>query len=64
MDSILSDVEIIIHLVTETGTGQSMYSVDRYMYSNISGTNVLLGAIQNSNSTVKNHISIEPVCLW
>ena len=53
MDSILSDAEIIIHLASETGTGQSMYSVDRYLSSNISGTNALLGAIQSSNAPFK-----------
>ena len=53
MESILFDAEIIIHLASETGTGQSMYSVDRYLDSNISGTNVLLGAIQSSNAPVK-----------
>ena len=65
MNAILSDAEIIIHLASETGTGQSMYSVDSYLDSNICGTNVLLEAIQSSNAPVKKIIlGFESVCLW
>ncbi len=44
----LEDVEIVVHLVAETGTGQSMYEISRYFDVNIQGTANLLDAIQNS----------------
>lgn len=34
----LPDVDGIIHLAAETGTGQSMYETDRYMRVNVEGT--------------------------
>lgn len=34
----LPDVDAIVHLAAETGTGQSMYEVDRYRRVNIGGT--------------------------
>ncbi|MES2372508.1 MAG: SDR family NAD(P)-dependent oxidoreductase [Bacteroidota bacterium] len=37
----------IIHLAAETGTGQSMYEIDRYFSVNVQGTAVLLDILQN-----------------
>ena len=34
----LPDVDAVVHLAAETGTGQSMYEVDRYRRVNIGGT--------------------------
>ena len=34
----IADNEVIIHLAAETGTGQSMYAIQRYMNVNIGGT--------------------------
>lgn len=34
----LPDVDAVVHLAAETGTGQSMYEVDRYRRVNIDGT--------------------------
>ena len=53
MARILQDAEVVIHLASETGTGQSMYSGDRYLNSNITGTNTLLDAIESSNPPIK-----------
>jgi dTDP-L-rhamnose 4-epimerase len=43
----MSDVDAIVHLAAETGTGQSMYLVSRYESVNIGGTAVLLDVLVN-----------------
>ena len=43
----VADVEYIIHLAAETGTGQSMYQINRYNEVNIMGTSNLFQAISN-----------------
>jgi len=40
--------EIIFHFAAETGTGQSMYEIEKYCSVNISGTAVLLECIMDS----------------
>lgn len=51
----LAGQEVIVHLAAETGTGQSMYEVERYADVNIRGTAVLLDILMNckSNSAKK-----------
>lgn len=43
----LTDIEHVIHLAAETGTGQSMYEIERYFHVNVQGTAVMLEAIQS-----------------
>ena len=43
----LRDVDTVIHLAAETGTGQSMYEIERYFSVNVQGTAVLLDLLQN-----------------
>ena len=43
----LDENEVIVHLVAETGTGQSMYEINKYNEVNIMGTSNLLQAISN-----------------
>jgi dTDP-L-rhamnose 4-epimerase len=43
----LQGVTSIVHLAAETGTGQSMYEIERYFSVNIQGTAVLLDLLQN-----------------
>ncbi|PWW38188.1 NAD-dependent epimerase/dehydratase family protein [Chromohalobacter israelensis] len=38
----LAGQEVIVHLAAETGTGQSMYEIDRYVDVNTRGTSLLL----------------------
>ncbi len=45
--------DAIVHLAAETGTGQSMYEVKRYVDVNIGGTALLLDILTNQNHTVK-----------
>ena len=40
--NVLSDVDIIVHLAAETGTGQSMYEMTNYVETNIVGTTKIL----------------------
>lgn len=51
----VADNEYIIHLAAETGTGQSMYQINRYNEVNIMGTSNILQAISNlgKDSNVK-----------
>lgn len=41
----LDGVDVVVHFAAETGTGQSMYEIQRYVDANIQGTAVLLEAI-------------------
>lgn len=43
----LSGVDTIVHLAAETGTGQSMYEIERYFSVNVQGTAILLDVLQN-----------------
>ncbi|WP_312420621.1 NAD-dependent epimerase/dehydratase family protein [Anaerospora hongkongensis] len=45
--------EVVVHLAAETGTGQSMYEVEKYEEVNIKGTAILLDFIVNKESSVK-----------
>ncbi len=47
------DQQIIVHLAAETGTGQSMYEVQKYVDVNINGTAILLDLLVNINHTVE-----------
>ena len=44
---------IIVHLAAETGTGQSMYEISRYVEVNISGTSHLLDYMANEPHQIK-----------
>ena len=49
----LHNQHIIIHLAAETGTGQSMYEVEKYTNVNIGGTALLLDILANTKHTVR-----------
>jgi len=51
--SALSGVSVIVHLAAETGTGQSMYEVDRYVDVNCRGTAILLELLQSGGNKVE-----------
>jgi dTDP-L-rhamnose 4-epimerase len=48
MRSAVADIDVVFHLAAETGTGQSMYAIQRYVDVNAGGTAVLLEALQQS----------------
>ena len=47
---------IIVHLAAETGTGQSMYEIEKYTNSNVMGTAILLDVLVNTNHCVHTFI--------
>ena len=47
------DADNVVHLAAETGTGQSMYEIERYFSVNVGGTALLLDVLQNDNPTKK-----------
>ncbi len=49
----LAKQDVIVHLAAETGTGQSMYQVDRYVSVNIGATGLMLDMLGNGNYGVK-----------
>jgi len=46
----LKEQDIVVHLAAETGTGQSMYEIERYVNVNIGGTALLLDILANDRS--------------
>ncbi len=49
----LKGADIVVHLAAETGTGQSMYEIEKYIEVNINGTSHLLDLIANEPNEVK-----------
>jgi len=49
----IADNETIVHLAAETGTGQSMYQISKYVDVNIGGTAILLDILANNQTSVK-----------
>lgn len=46
----LADVDVLVHLAAETGTGQSMYEIARYCDVNVGGTARLLDVLANAGA--------------
>ncbi|MBL0145316.1 MAG: SDR family NAD(P)-dependent oxidoreductase [Chitinophagaceae bacterium] len=46
----LTGVDVIVHYAAETGTGQSMYEIDRYTKVNIGGTALMLDLLANDKT--------------
>ena len=49
----LNGQDAIIHFAAETGTGQSMYEIHKYVDTNIGGTALLLDILTNENHSIK-----------
>lgn len=49
----LVDVDAIVHLAAQTGVGQSMYEIDRYVETNTMGTARLLQALADSEHSIQ-----------
>ena len=49
----IDGVDAIIHLAAETGTGQSMYEIVKYVNTNIGGTALMLDILTNQKHNVK-----------
>ena len=52
----LKDIDVVVHLAAETGTGQSMYEIEKYTDVNIKGTSIFLDILANEEHSVKKMI--------
>lgn len=52
----LEGVDVVVHLAAETGTGQSMYEIEKYTDVNIKGTSIFLDILANEKHSVKKMI--------
>ncbi|QUL37320.1 NAD(P)-dependent oxidoreductase [Erythrobacter sp. JK5] len=53
LEQLVPNHDAIVHLAAETGTGQSMYQIERYNSVNIGGTALLLDILANQEHGVK-----------
>lgn len=60
----LDGQDAVIHLAAETGTGQSMYEIEKYVNSNIGGTALLLDILTNTKHSVKRVIVAESRAIY
>ncbi len=60
----LEDTDYVIHLAAETGTGQSMYEIKRYIDVNIGGTALLLDILTNNKHHVKRVVVAESRAIY
>ena len=50
----LKGQDVVVHLAAETGTGQSMYEIEKYVDVNVRGTGIFLDILANdSNHSIK-----------
>ena len=49
----LNGQDVVVHLAAETGTGQSMYKIEKYTDVNIQGTSILMDILANEKHTIK-----------
>lgn len=56
LEKALYDQEVIIHLAAETGTGQSMYSLEKYNKVNVFGTALILDILVNKENKIQQFI--------
>lgn len=52
-EKVIGDQDAVIHLAAETGTGQSMYDIERYNSTNVLGTALLWDILANQSHPVK-----------
>lgn len=60
----LVDINYVIHLAAETGTGQSMYDIKKYVDTNIGGTALLLDMLTNTKHHVKRVVVAESRAIY
>lgn len=64
LEQALSDADYVIHLAAETGTGQSMYEIKRYVDVNIGGTALLMDILTNTRHQVKRVVVAESRAIY
>ena len=60
----LEGVDVVLHLAAETGTGQSMYEIEKYVNVNIGGTAILLDILTNEKTDVKRVVVAESRAIY
>lgn len=60
----LVGIDYVIHLAAETGTGQSMYEIKKYVDTNIGGTALLLDILTNTKYHVKRIVVAESRAIY
>ncbi len=60
----LQGVDAVLHLAAETGTGQSMYEIEKYVNVNIGGTAILLDILANEKTDVKRVVVAESRAIY
>ena len=60
----LHGIDGIIHLAAETGTGQSMYEIEKYVNTNIMGTALLLDILTNEPHHIKRVVVAESRAIY
>ena len=60
----IEDVELVIHDAAEVGVGQSMYSIDQYISTNVQGTGVLWDILVNEKHTVEKVLVASSMSLY
>lgn len=60
----LEGVDAVLHLAAETGTGQSMYEIEKYVNVNIGGTAILLDILTNEKTEVKRVVVAESRAIY
>lgn len=64
LEQALEGADYVVHLAAETGTGQSMYEIKRYIDVNIGGTALLLDILTNTRSQIKRVIVAESRAIY
>lgn len=49
----IEGIDVIVHLAAETGTGQSMYRIEKYSHVNSDGTALMYDVLVNQKNSVK-----------
>jgi len=60
----LDGQDAIIHLAAETGTGQSMYEIEKYVNVNIGGTALMLDILTNTKHNIKRVLVAESRAIY
>jgi dTDP-L-rhamnose 4-epimerase len=55
-ENALKGQQVVVHFAAETGTGQSMYEIERYSQINVIGTSILLDMLTNTKHAVEKAI--------
>jgi dTDP-L-rhamnose 4-epimerase len=64
LENALKDIEIVFHLASQVGVGQSMYEIERYVSHNSQGTACLLDLLVNTKNKVGKIIAASSMSIY